>query len=792
VLINSSDPDWFDSALRIIEFLSSIWGGKHSIIVPTDGLTIDLAFWKILEQFSPDYVYFYRKTGADFKLAHPEEYSAELLRAVEQYQAGLPTIDEHEKDIIDRDLQRSWADNFDLGSDLRTQIADRLVPFHFEKNFHPIGGGGHVPNDLTSIENVLPYLDHPPSFTSLHPPAEVGMIWSAIHTGAYPRSVSERLLAQSMSETLVHVTTDNLRRFIDWIAGGALNVASQQVSEGSGPEFAFMPPGTSSPTPFEISMLGVGLYGSPSSSREFADHFCLVIGDSISDFCFSYCLPRIGRRAVWLPSLWIDALQSKRGSILGSCVFPVVYSIPMDVRMKTGLDVCSPSKGTAYVSEVLGILRKYTSFGANSEKTRPTEPIQIVTQPGAGLIPYCIDSPNHTEIYPFLGDKSVGAMRSPRPNHFSKLKADKHRWVAELSFRSRAVPTIPHIAENLVFSPGRSGTHDFRVSPEALAYVCPGSLLIIGDDINANLQNPEIRLFDTFSAISFIAAASGYECQLSDKGTYQRDSIEKFGGISKASDLLKASDSRAVFKKFLDHTKREENIYDEGCVLQGRTYLDFSATEKAMCGDQNAAVTLLDRLTAAKVTCRGFVLGCSVCKHAAWYALADLTDDFHCTRCTRRQAISYRNWKHPASPQIFYKLDEIVYLFLKNDGDIVALSLDYMARKSKHPFSYCPEIELTADDKTPKGEIDFCAVYDGLLTIGEAKKQGELASSVAEARKVIEKYLRLANLLKARRVLFCTTAPAWKNSTVEAIQEAFQDNLAAPMFLSAKELLGNQ
>jgi hypothetical protein len=100
VLINSSDPDWFDSALRIIEFLSSIWGGKHSIIVPTDGLTIDLAFWKILEQFSPDYVYFYRKTGADFKLAHPEEYSAELLRAVEQYQAGLPTIDEHEKDIL--------------------------------------------------------------------------------------------------------------------------------------------------------------------------------------------------------------------------------------------------------------------------------------------------------------------------------------------------------------------------------------------------------------------------------------------------------------------------------------------------------------------------------------------------------------------------------------------------------------------------------------------------------------------------------------------------------------------
>ena len=60
VLINSSDADWLHTAVRIIEFLSSIWGGKHSIIVPTDGSTIEPTFWAILEKFSPDYVYFYR------------------------------------------------------------------------------------------------------------------------------------------------------------------------------------------------------------------------------------------------------------------------------------------------------------------------------------------------------------------------------------------------------------------------------------------------------------------------------------------------------------------------------------------------------------------------------------------------------------------------------------------------------------------------------------------------------------------------------------------------------------
>ncbi|MBZ5703504.1 MAG: hypothetical protein LAN84_16855 [Acidobacteriia bacterium] len=221
-----------------------------------------------------------------------------------------------------------------------------------------------------------------------------------------------------------------------------------------------------------------------------------------------------------------------------------------------------------------------------------------------------------------------------------------------------------------------------------------------------------------------------------------------------------------------------------------RTYLDLAATAKLMGGDENAAVMLLDKLIAAKVICRGFVLGCAVCKHGAWYSLADLTDEFRCARCGRKQTISRQHWREPAAPQIFYKLDEIVYQFLKSDGDVVALGLDYMARNSKHPFNYSPEIEFRKSDSTLIGEIDFCAVYDGLLTIGEAKKKGELASSNGEARKIIEKYARLANMLNARRVLFCTTSQEWKSSTVEAVQRAFQGKPTVPTFVATEDLLG--
>jgi hypothetical protein len=173
-----------------------------------------------------------------------------------------------------------------------------------------------------------------------------------------------------------------------------------------------------------------------------------------------------------------------------------------------------------------------------------------------------------------------------------------------------------------------------------------------------------------------------------------------------------------------------------------------------------------------------------------WYALAELADEFRCTRCGREQTIRRQHWRQPAAPQIFYKLDEIVYQFLKNDGDVVALSLDYMSRTSKQPFNYSPEIKIRKDDLAFSGEIDLCTVWNGVLTIGEAKKNGELASSDSEVRKVSEKYARLAIMLNARRVLFCTTSPEWKNSTMDAVRLAFKDDLAVPTFLAAQDLLG--
>ena len=778
VLTDSADSGWRHTTARIIEFLSSVWGGKHSVIIPTDGSTIEPIFWTVLEKFSPDYVFFYQKTWRDIQISDPEKYAVSLESVISPIDRDS-VFSDGQKERINQEFGNTPADQFALHTDLCSGIANRLVPFHFERRFEPINGHGYVPSQLTGILDVLTCVDHPQSFTSFHVPAEVDAVWWTAHTGATSAMFSEQLRSVGLNEEKTLVSEETFGGFSDWVAG-KFNPARRAAMKAfsCGPEFA--PPDLTRPTPFELSMSCTALYGDLISRSAVANRFALVLGDSLADFCLSYCLPRIGHPAVWLPMVWINDLQTMKSTPLQSCVFSAVYAVPSEVRFGSGLTVCSASTDAKAVAEVLEILKRFVGLGLNNGNVNPINPTLVVARANDAPIPYCIDSPNHPEIHPFLGDISVGPIRSPRPTGFSKLNALKHKWVAEVRIGSRPVPTVPFIAQHHIRLNQNAGAHNIRVSQQAYVYACPSS----------NLQHPEIRLFDTFTAFSMMAEAEGYTCELSDKGIYQRDSLKKLGGISGAAKLFRDHSSRAVFNKFLDHTGVSKGTFDEGCVLHGdkRRYLDLEATKKLMGGDEKSAVALLDKLTAAKVTFRGFVFKCEVCIHAEWYSLGVLTDEFQCTRCGREQTIRHRHWRQPGAPQIFYKLDEIVYQFLKGDGDVVALSLDYMAQTSKHPFDYSPEIKFGNDSF--KGEIDICAVWDGVLTIGEAKKNGKLGSSDSDTQKTVQKYVRLAAMLNARRVLFCTTSPEWNSSTIETVERAFDGKLAKPRFLVKTELFG--
>ena len=477
VLLDSSDIDWHHTALRVIEFLSSIWGGRHSIIVPTDGLTITPVFWAILEKFSPDYIFFYAKTGEDIRLSRPEEY-ARLLKAHIEANEIDSALSDHAKERIDQELRRAWAHQFGLTPDLCAQIANRLVPFHYEKDFEHITGHGYIPHQSTSILDVLPCVDHPPSVASFQAPPEIEAIWWAAKAGKYSAESIQDIGGMGLSEEPIEILEANVHDFVRWIAGGAGTPGSNtDPSSGRGD---FLDGKCSNP--LALSMSALGLYGKALSSRTLSKRFAYVVGDSLDDFCLSYCLPHIGHHAVWIPMRWIIHFENKEKDLLKSCAMSALYAHPFRVAQDPGLKVCSVSIQPDAMEDVLAILEKRVGLGMNGRRIDAITDTALVALATDALIPYCIDSPNQPEIYPFLGLESVGAIRSPRPTGFSTLSASKHRWIAEVNIVGRPVPAVPHVAENLVKLPQSEGTHSVRVSSHALAYACPSGF-VIGDDI---------------------------------------------------------------------------------------------------------------------------------------------------------------------------------------------------------------------------------------------------------------------------------------------------------------------
>jgi hypothetical protein len=88
-------------------------------------------------------------------------------------------------------------------------------------------------------------------------------------------------------------------------------------------------------------------------------------------------------------------------------------------------------------------------------------------------------------------------------------------------------------------------------------------------------------------------------------------------------------------------------------------------------------------------------------------------------------------------------------------------------------------------------EADICCIVDGVVTIGEAKRdaaptRGQTASIAAG------KYKELARRVLARHVVFATLSEDWSPETVERVRESFAGEAVDVVFLTGKELMLTQ
>jgi hypothetical protein len=199
VLVDQSDSDWQDTCCRIIEFYSTLWGGRHNIIVPTDGSTIAEQFWDILEAFDPDYVYYYHKTCEDLRLSQPTKFAEVVDREVKRFSAENPdSVLQNLRGEIEEQLKNAGVSRFGATPQLQASLKARLAPFWIKCDDVLAGGitagaTGHFP--LTNLSKILPSCEHPGEVATLNVTASgIPPIWYAPITGGVHQGFAKQVI----------------------------------------------------------------------------------------------------------------------------------------------------------------------------------------------------------------------------------------------------------------------------------------------------------------------------------------------------------------------------------------------------------------------------------------------------------------------------------------------------------------------------------------------------------------------------------------------------------------------
>lgn len=378
----------------------------------------------------------------------------------------------------------------------------------------------------------------------------------------------------------------------------------------------------------------------------------------------------------------------------------------------------------------------------------------VIVTPLPNLSVYCVgrimeinNYTNQQELV-FQNGRSVGKLNTPKPKNFRYVDPTKHTWITSIEIHNYRPPLLPFLDKEIMES--LPLTYRSRVAVDGLAYFCPNTVYL-GGDIDVNTVRPTLRLVDEIEIFTKYFSYSGYEIELSDKGSYLKNTIERFGSLQAVADFFRVKHNRDIFNQYLYKKAQadEEVIYLD---IEKRAYLSFNAFSRILDSPSKAAI-LVDELIAKDILRRGFIFQCSRCRLAVWYDLAEISREFRCKRCDLVQLFLHRNWRSPEEPRWYYRLAETVYLCYESHSYLTALTLDKLRQQSKEAFLYICETDVKNFPKQgAKNEIDILAISDGRLVLGECKARAPKAAD-------LNKYQQLQSDLKLKpdKVILSTT-----------------------------------
>jgi hypothetical protein len=735
ILIDKGSPQWHAHIEGIIQAFTQIWGGEYFVIIPTDGKTIDEKFWEILEAYSPDKIGRYLPNLPDLEEADPAQY--QKIKEAHKYAWALESDNAFEETW---NSQVSYSDisSVEISEELSEELKNRLAPFHFEdriisqyvRRAEPLGF------PFTHVLDIIDYANDKPEKITI------------------PKHLTNRELRLIASSRAGAVT----QKFIDEIKKKGIKVSSyppgltdedyvlslERGEEDTRTQRAIsVALGTSSEKypetdfqrhlPLKISMLELARYYRLDTHRDYEENIIVVIGDEVADYCLYYCLSRMHDGVYWLPDNFLGNANNKVNNNKNHA--------DEDIEKFTGTEEFAASLVTIYFQKVsYGHTQKrisITSASLNDEQlqlrkiwmgnicwlSKDEFLALIVVTPLPELSVNCVARVIETNNYAnqqdmiFQGGKSVGRLNTPKPKNFSYVNPANHRWITSIEIDGYRPPVLPYLSKDIIEL--LPTTYDTRVAVDGLAYLCP-NIAYFGGDIDTNTVRPTLRLVDETEIFAKYFGYSGYDIEFSDKGSYLKDTIERFGSLQAVTSFFRVKQNRDIFDQYL-YKKAQANSEVIYLDTEKRTYLSFNAFSK-MLDEPARATALIDELIAKDILRRGLIFQCSRCRLAAWYDMGEVSREFKCKRCDLVQLFSQKNWKSPEEPRWYYSLVETVYLCYESSSYLTALSLDKLRQQSKQAFHYICESDVkNFPQQGKKKEIDILAILDGKLILGECK-----------------------------------------------------------------------
>lgn len=771
VVLFPDDEHWRDWVMRALEVASEHWGGGGFILVPHDAMTGEPSskFAEIVRAYDPDHVVTLKIPVSDFESWYPgsisvqgasKEERAELIRNIRDEITSRSS--ERARDVV-----ASWC------SPLRRprSALDRPNPPHeTQTSIRAVDRQSRFSQGLP----VAPPLTAPVLAASSEWRSDVGM-FAAAQAGVVKDPGQER----------PEPGTDVL----NW---GILR-------EGDAPpSLLHMSVGNSSETSAVSTMFDAQPGLMRVSSGFVQDRASVVIGDTGADFALALAYDRILGRGIWVTLAMLEDPE-----VLFELRSSMWWLTSRLEQQAAHLTVSSSSLDDALVLSASERLQEpnyeFERLGRQREKVDEPETVQVRTpRLDIGFTEMVLEEHiGATVAVPMavLGDGTLEAttgLVSPVPSSllYPVSSGKVPYWYVDVAFERAVAPHARDLPASVLLAVGRGQSPGVNLraskagisfNPSSMGFVSSASLL------PGRLGRPSLRVPSMRAWVEGMANLAGMGVRVSPPGRQAELVSRRLGSRDAFLDLISAS-SLPLLRAFVPQEKAPRERETGNVVIGLDPYLSFDKMS-SLLGSDEQTLELVDTLSTARLLRRGLILGCNDCARPSFIDADRLSHHYECPRCAASNSLTSAMWRQGNEPTWHYDLYAPFRDLMRTHSDIPSLAAAKLRSESRR-YTDVPELEFfDLETKKAVAEIDLIANLDDEVVLAEAKVNGAFPRSARGPQ--TRKLLRVAQALRADRVLLATSRSAWNAADIAHLQQEAARAQPFPIAASAMTNLGS-